>query len=85
MLSCTPGSVISVLNAWYGRQDIVTCMIYQGYGCKLCSTSCYEDMTQNVAKLANNKTVYTFNVTNAIVGDPCLNTYKYSVINYVCL
>ena len=60
-------------------------MIYQGYGCGLCSTSCYADMTQSIAKLANNNTVYSYVVGNGIIGDPCRSTYKYSVINYVCL
>ena len=81
-LRCPIGFKLSIVNAWYGRNDRSTCLSMNG-GCSLCAY-CYLDITQSISQEANNLNSYSFTPSNSY-GDPCPGTFKYAVVKYQCV
>uniref|UniRef100_A0A3P9N3H6 SUEL-type lectin domain-containing protein n=1 Tax=Poecilia reticulata TaxID=8081 RepID=A0A3P9N3H6_POERE len=77
LLKCT--SYISVISAKYGRSDRTTCSEgIPDYQTK--NTDCpFLKAFQTVYKLINPK-----NVNSSVLGDPCVGTFKYLEVKYVC-
>ncbi|XP_075331572.1 L-rhamnose-binding lectin SML-like [Odontesthes bonariensis] len=77
------GQVISVLGADYGRSDRNTCIFGRPTGQVqniLCSRPASE-----VAASCNGKSSCSVKASNSMFGDPCVGTYKYLEVTYICI
>ncbi|XP_070694987.1 rhamnose-binding lectin-like [Pempheris klunzingeri] len=81
-LYCDEGQIISVYGADYGRRDRTTCS-YSRRISQIRNTSCLHP-TSRVAESCNGKNSCTIQVRNSVLGDPCVGTYKYLEVSYVC-
>ncbi|XP_029362504.1 L-rhamnose-binding lectin SML-like [Echeneis naucrates] len=81
-LFCAEGQVIYVYGAEYGRRDQTTC-IYQQPSRQIEDVECLNP-TDKVAESCNGKNRCTISARNSVFGDPCVGTYKYLDISYVC-
>uniref|UniRef100_A0A3B3BQH0 SUEL-type lectin domain-containing protein n=1 Tax=Oryzias melastigma TaxID=30732 RepID=A0A3B3BQH0_ORYME len=82
-LSCTPGCVIYVYGAYYGRRDETICTEGQ-QPAVLENTQC-ANPTDLVAQSCNGLESCTVPASNSVFGDPCYGTYKYIETAYVCV
>ncbi|RVE70231.1 hypothetical protein OJAV_G00062790 [Oryzias javanicus] len=82
-LSCTPGCVIFVYGAYYGRRDETICTEGQ-QPAVLQNTQC-SNPTDIVGQSCNGLESCTIPVSNSVFGDPCYGTYKYAEMSYVCV
>ncbi|KAJ0037167.1 hypothetical protein NL108_018003 [Boleophthalmus pectinirostris] len=81
-LYCDDGQVISVYGAHYGRHDSVTCA-YKRPQSQIQNTDCYNP-TAKVAQSCNGKSSCVVRASNSEFGDPCVGTYKYLEVAYIC-
>lgn len=81
-LFCDEGQVIFVYGADYGRRDQTTCF-YQRPASQFENVYCSAP-TSKVADSCNGKNHCTIMVSNSVFGDPCVGTYKYLEVAYVC-
>ncbi|XP_028438422.1 uncharacterized protein LOC114558561 [Perca flavescens] len=81
-LQCDQGQVIFVYGADYGRRDQTTC-IYQRPLNQIQNIYC-SSPTRKVADSCNGKNSCTIAASNSVFGDPCVNTYKYLEVAYIC-
>ncbi|CAK6954984.1 L-rhamnose-binding lectin SML-like isoform X2 [Scomber scombrus] len=81
-LDCDNGQVISVYNANYGRHDQTTCS-YKRPVSQIQNIDC-SNPTSIVAESCNEKNNCTIAASNSVLGDPCVGTYKYLEVAYVC-
>ena len=82
-IQCPANQYISIKNAWFGRNDIYTCLNYvNNYDCAACSTNCYLNITTLFQNFSNGKNSYTFSYSPST--DPCFGTWKYFKIDYTC-
>jgi hypothetical protein len=71
---------ILVINGFYGRFDETTCG-----SCVYCQTGCFTDTTSKFKSVFNNKSSFSYNITNERIGsDPCQMTVKYAVLSFYC-
>uniref|UniRef100_A0A1I8FSQ9 SUEL-type lectin domain-containing protein n=1 Tax=Macrostomum lignano TaxID=282301 RepID=A0A1I8FSQ9_9PLAT len=79
-LSCTSGSTIDVLSAFYGRTS--------GSVCKrgpIKTTKCRSGSANSaVRRICQGKSSCSVRASNSVFGDPCVGTFKYMRINYRC-
>merc|ERR1712142_688234 len=70
-------------SAIYGRRDKKTCR----RSMKLMKdTNCAsEDSYSKMSQKCKNKQLCTVKASNGIFGDPCVGTYKYLEVEYMCL
>ena len=85
-ISCSIG-VISIKSANYGRTDNHTCChgnTVSNHGSLVCTNNikCYSNQTQFYKSNCDNKTSCTILFP---IFDPCVETYKYLDISWVCL
>uniref|UniRef100_A0A3B4TVW1 SUEL-type lectin domain-containing protein n=1 Tax=Seriola dumerili TaxID=41447 RepID=A0A3B4TVW1_SERDU len=76
------GQVIFVYGADYGRRDRTTCS-YQRPTSQIQYVLC-SNPTSKVAEICNGKNSCTIRASNSVFGDPCVGTYKYLEVAYVC-
>ncbi|KAM6981796.1 rhamnose-binding lectin [Tautogolabrus adspersus] len=81
-LHCDVGQVIFVYGADYGRHDHTTCSFMRPVS-QLQDVDCSEP-TQKVAESCNGKNSCMVRASNSVLGDPCVGTYKYLEVAYVC-
>ncbi|XP_038579130.1 L-rhamnose-binding lectin SML-like [Micropterus salmoides] len=81
-LYCDDGQVIFVYGANYGRRDETTCS-YKKTASETENVYC-SDPTSKVAESCNGKNSCTISVSSSEFGDPCVGTYKYLEVAYVC-
>ncbi|XP_039656384.1 rhamnose-binding lectin-like [Perca fluviatilis] len=81
-LQCDQGQVIFVYGADYGRRDQTTC-IYQRPPNQVQIIYCSRP-TRKVADSCNGKNSCTIAASNSVFGDPCVGTYKYLEVAYIC-
>ncbi|XP_028265013.1 L-rhamnose-binding lectin SML-like isoform X2 [Parambassis ranga] len=81
-LYCDEGQVILVYGADYGRRDQTTCS-YKRPATQLQNVDC-SSPTDKVGESCNGKNSCTIRASNSVFGDPCLGTYKYLEVAYVC-
>ncbi|XP_060913195.1 rhamnose-binding lectin-like [Labrus mixtus] len=81
-LHCDVGQVIFVFGADYGRHDRTTCSFMRPTS-QLQDVVCSQP-TQKVADSCNGKNSCMVRASNSMFGDPCVNTYKYLEVAYVC-
>jgi hypothetical protein len=84
-LACAePGAVIRPVRANYGRFSIQTCNpagTTHGW-----STRCIQPTSlRRVSALCAGQRACTIDVTSAVFGDPCPDTYKYLEVHYTCV
>ncbi|KAG7226938.1 hypothetical protein INR49_022233 [Caranx melampygus] len=81
-LFCDPGQEIVVLGAYYGRSDQTTCS-FERPNSQTQNTLCIHH-TSRVAKSCEGRNSCTVRASNSVFGDPCVGTYKYLEVSYVC-
>ncbi|XP_075949354.1 L-rhamnose-binding lectin SML-like isoform X2 [Anarhichas minor] len=81
-LHCDQGQVIAVLGATYGRYDQTTC-IYGRPASQIQNIDC-SSHTSSVSESCNGKNSCTVRASNSVFGDPCVGTYKYLELGYIC-
>ncbi|XP_020560129.1 L-rhamnose-binding lectin SML-like isoform X1 [Oryzias latipes] len=81
-LICSPGCVIYVYGANYGRRDQTICS--EGQLPSVVENRHCSNPTNLVAQSCNELESCTIPATNAIFGDPCYGTYKYLELAYIC-
>lgn len=83
-LHCDQGQVIFVYGADYGRQDKTTCSFGRPNG-QVQNTVCSGSASASrVADRCNGKQSCVIRSSNRVFGDPCVGTYKYLQVAYVC-
>ncbi|XP_038165118.1 rhamnose-binding lectin-like [Cyprinodon tularosa] len=81
-LLCGKGEGIYVSRATYGRRDQKTCSTGRPEG-QLKNTQC-SSSSDKVAKRCNGRRACKLRATNSVFGDPCVGTYKYLEVDYLC-
>ncbi|XP_039903957.1 L-rhamnose-binding lectin SML-like [Simochromis diagramma] len=81
-LYCDVGQVILVYGAYYGRLDKTTCS-FRRPDSQVQNVYC-SNPTPKVAERCNGKNSCTISASNSVFGDPCVGTYKYLEVSYVC-
>ena len=77
-LECSPDSRINVTDAMYGRQNRVTCPHDE-----MTDINCnYDKSLEWVQERCQDNTICSVSHPNT---DPCVNTYKYLEVTYVCV
>ena len=96
-LSCPDLNEIEVIEAVYGRQYFIPLKMYRlnfRWDNQTCSddgddhlTDCndFADHKEAVETACNTKSSCTWWGTNAVAGDPCFGTNKYTVVKYRCI
>ncbi|KAL7399283.1 hypothetical protein ABVT39_022464 [Epinephelus coioides] len=83
--TCFPadvGQVIFVYGTDYGRRDQTTCS-HQRPASQLQRIDC-SSPTRKVAESCNGKNSCIIRASNSVFGDPCVGTYKYLEVAYIC-
>lgn len=80
-LSCLADQTISVVSAVYGRTDRTTCP-----NSAMSNTNCRTGAaaTSLVEKLCTGQNACSVSASNGIFGDPCVGTFKYLQVVYLC-
>ncbi|XP_060071561.1 uncharacterized protein LOC132551440 [Ylistrum balloti] len=82
-IECPEGEVIDIQEAFYGREDRITCSLPNK---PLTDTACSSPVALDRYKeICSNKTTCNVTASNSVTGDPCVNTYKYARITYSCV
>ncbi|XP_037629206.1 L-rhamnose-binding lectin SML-like [Sebastes umbrosus] len=81
-LYCAEGQVILVYGADFGRRDRTTCS-YKRPASQLQDVDC-SGPTSKVSESCNGKNSCIVRASTSVFGDPCVNTYKYLEVAYVC-
>uniref|UniRef100_A0A3Q4H251 SUEL-type lectin domain-containing protein n=1 Tax=Neolamprologus brichardi TaxID=32507 RepID=A0A3Q4H251_NEOBR len=81
-LHCGEGQAILVYGAHYGRHDQTTCS-YRRPASQVQDVYCSRP-TSKVAESCNGKSSCTIRASNSVFGDPCVGTYKYLEVAYIC-
>uniref|UniRef100_A0A4W6G8M4 SUEL-type lectin domain-containing protein n=1 Tax=Lates calcarifer TaxID=8187 RepID=A0A4W6G8M4_LATCA len=81
-LYCDEGQVIFVYGADYGRRDHTTCS-YKRPASQIENVYC-SNPTSKVAESCNGRNICSISASNSVFGDPCVGTYKYLEVSYVC-
>ncbi|XP_033485442.1 L-rhamnose-binding lectin SML-like [Epinephelus lanceolatus] len=82
ILHCDVGQVIFVYGTDYGRRDQTTCS-HQRPASQLQRIDC-SSPTRKVAESCNGKNSCIIRASNSVFGDPCVGTYKYLEVAYIC-
>ena len=87
MLTCPAPLTISVLDAFYGRDDMTTCPGRFGVGSpQLADDTCTSDATALYGAMCDGDPTCMVAVTNGnLGGDPCGGTYKFARVTYTCV
>ncbi|XP_023812180.1 L-rhamnose-binding lectin SML-like isoform X1 [Oryzias latipes] len=81
-LNCDKGRVISVLGAYFGRDNKAVC--YASRPPSQVENVYCSNSTQIVAKSCNGRNSCTIKASGSVFGDPCFGTFKYLELSYVC-
>ncbi|XP_049919823.1 uncharacterized protein LOC126402147 [Epinephelus moara] len=81
-LHCDTGQVISVYGADYGRHDQTTCT-YKRPATQIQNSDCSQP-TSIVSDNCGGKNSCSIKASNSVFGDPCVGTFKYLEVAYVC-
>nr|XP_026692634.1 L-rhamnose-binding lectin SML isoform X1 [Ciona intestinalis] len=79
-INCGTGKRIGVLDAFYGRSNRLTCPSRS-----ILTTSCSAPNSFNqIRSSCHGNQACTLSANNGVYGDPCVGTYKYIKVKYVC-
>ncbi|XP_032422486.1 L-rhamnose-binding lectin CSL3-like [Xiphophorus hellerii] len=81
-LQCDKGEVISVTSATYGRRDQKTCTAGRPAN-QITNVQCSRS-SDSVGQRCNGKQLCNVEASNSMFGDPCVGTYKYLEVDYIC-
>ncbi|XP_044066927.1 L-rhamnose-binding lectin SML-like isoform X2 [Siniperca chuatsi] len=81
-LYCDEGQVIFVYSADYGRHDKTTCS-YKRPASQLENIDCSQ-ATSKLNDSCSGKNSCIIKASNSVFGDPCVGTYKYLEVAYIC-
>ncbi|XP_014854512.1 PREDICTED: L-rhamnose-binding lectin CSL3-like [Poecilia mexicana] len=81
-LRCDKGEVIHVTSATYGRSDQKTCIAGQPAN-QISNIHCSRS-SDKVGQRCNGKQHCNIGASNSMFGDPCVGTYKYLEVDYIC-
>ncbi|XP_049436889.1 uncharacterized protein LOC125891562 [Epinephelus fuscoguttatus] len=81
-LHCDAGQVISVYGTDYGRHDQTTCT-YKRPASQIQNSDCSQP-TSIVSDNCDGKNSCSIKASNSVFGDPCVGTFKYLEVAYVC-
>uniref|UniRef100_A0A8C3G6J8 SUEL-type lectin domain-containing protein n=1 Tax=Cyclopterus lumpus TaxID=8103 RepID=A0A8C3G6J8_CYCLU len=81
-LHCDEGQVISVYGATYGRYDQTTCT-YRRPASEIQNIDCSQPASI-VSDSCNGKNSCIIKVDSSMFEDPCVGTYKYLEVAYIC-
>ncbi|KAK2898124.1 hypothetical protein Q8A73_014504 [Channa argus] len=81
-LQCDKGKVLYIHSADYGRHDQTTCS-YQRPAGQVQNVQCSR-ASNIVAQSCNGRNSCTVSASNSVFGDPCVGTYKYLEVAYIC-
>ncbi|XP_051961073.1 rhamnose-binding lectin-like [Xyrauchen texanus] len=82
-LTCEQGT-IKVLAANYGRTDNTACAAGRTPS-EFSNVQCTQDTIDVVTNQCNEKQNCSIIVGNTVFTEPCLGTYKYLVVSYICV
>jgi hypothetical protein len=74
-----------VVDAFYGRLDLITCPDPLSRSGTTSNTNCYINVLDNISSKCNNNNTCSLVACNREFTDPCEGTYKYLHIDYVCI
>ncbi len=82
-ISCPAGSVISVINGFFGRTTRRICDRWYGF---IWNLNCVSEMAPGISRnLCDGQNSCDVPTTTGYYGDPCWLTEKYVQITYECL
>ncbi|KAM4570647.1 rhamnose-binding lectin [Fundulus diaphanus] len=81
-LQCDKGQLISVSRATYGRSDQKTCS--SGRPVQQTTNVQCSGNADKVAQRCNGRRRCAVRAGNDVFGDPCVGTYKYLEVDYLC-
>lgn len=79
-LACPDKTSIRVVTASYGRDDYITCP-HLHIRTDDCSAA---NSLTIVQSQCDGRQLCNVRASNSIFGDPCVNTYKYLKVKYIC-
>ena len=79
-LKCPVRKTIKILEATYGRTDMTTCK-HPSIKTTSCSSTKPLPIIRKICDGVNSCEVTS---SNGLYGDPCVGTYKYLVVRYIC-
>ncbi|CAL8312086.1 unnamed protein product [Lota lota] len=83
-LFCDAGQEITLIGAFYGRNDRTTC-VYNRPTSQSDNIACFSPTaTRVVAERCNGKSSCSLYAVNSVFGDPCVGTTKYLELAYTC-
>ena len=81
-LECAADTQINITQAFYGRQDNVTCP----HRTAMIDMGCASDtVLDDVSSMCNAHSACQFDIMVRVLGDPCPGTYKYAQLQYDCV
>ncbi|PWA29457.1 hypothetical protein CCH79_00017094, partial [Gambusia affinis] len=81
-LRCDKGEVIYVRSATYGRRDQKTCTARRPAN-QITNVRCSRS-SDRVGQRCNGKQRCNVRASYSMFGDPCVGTYKYLEVDYIC-
>jgi len=84
-LVCPSDYYIMVVDAFYGRLDLITCPDPLSRSGTTSNTNCYINVLNSISSQCNNNNICSLVACNREFTDPCEGTYKYLHIDYVCI
>ncbi|XP_054881826.1 uncharacterized protein LOC129356249 [Poeciliopsis prolifica] len=82
-LKCGKGELIYVTGATYGRRDQKTCAAGRPAD-QIANVRCSSGNSDRVGQSCNGKQSCSITAANSVFGDPCVGTYKYLEVDYIC-
>ncbi|KAK3094048.1 hypothetical protein FSP39_023444 [Pinctada imbricata] len=79
-ITCPAGHLIQIASASYGRTSKGTCWNILNR-----DTNCKSSTSLNIVKsICDGNNACSLEATNRVYGDPCVGTYKYLTVVYIC-
>ncbi|XP_069140448.1 polycystin-1-like protein 2 isoform X2 [Argopecten irradians] len=81
-IECPAGEIINIKEAFYGRENDVTCT---GPGTTVKTIACSSDVAlEKYKEICHDKNSCSLQASNSVTGDPCGGTSKYARVSYTC-
>ena len=80
-ITCTSGDIIEIIHANYGRTSRTVCARNA-----MKNTQCHSQSSFNKTQgMCNGRKSCELFASNSLFGDPCIGTYKYLDVLYMCV
>jgi hypothetical protein len=84
-ISCPSDYYIKVIDAFYGRLDVITCPDPLSRIGTTNHVTCYINVVNKIASQCNNNTSCSLVACNREFTDPCEGIYKYLHVDFICI